>query len=350
MADTSSHLSTRSTTRCPIPPSLTEQMSLTNWISIGGQTGTKAKLWATAGYRSELLDKTWLLVGLQRDSHYCYYQFGILVRVCPGKHNAYRNEYSSNATYLILPARACESQYHPILFGYCDSNIGSTVLAACGRWELGWPSGSPVSACREERSRAFEACTRLTRKLSVYTCAWGKTTAASILKRKAHVKWYRMRQWPDTPRFSYLSLDSGESNPYAYLIQSVAAAAFTARFPLVDGVSRHIPGKSASPVGQQTAWTHRVTSSATRPLQPIKDIPSCIRNSLLIFVGSCAYSVQGYKLGSDSWDYIHQDRTYNSSGEKSTTSKRKKYLLHKCHGRLTNATARRSPLLMLEYT
>ncbi|KAH8121711.1 hypothetical protein LI328DRAFT_171428 [Trichoderma asperelloides] len=53
----------------------------------------------------------------------------------------------------------------------------------------------------------------------------------------------------------------------------------------MESPSSHIPGKSASPVGQQAAWTHRVTSSATRPLQPIKDIPSCIRNSLLIFVG-----------------------------------------------------------------
>ncbi|PTB36319.1 hypothetical protein M441DRAFT_73123 [Trichoderma asperellum CBS 433.97] len=244
MAGTSSHFSTRSTTRCPILPSLTEQMSLANGISIGGQTG--------------------MATGLQRDLHYgyYYYQCGILVRACLGKHNA---------------------------------------ISACGRWELGWPSGSPVSACREERGRAFEACIRSTRKSALATYTWSKTTVSNSCK--AHVKssfrYCQMRQWPDTPPLQLFYCYMGMESP-----------------------SSHIPGKSASPVGQQAAWTHRVTSSATRPLQPIKDIPSCIRNSLLIFVGSRVCSVQGYQLGSDSCDYTA----------------------------LFNATARRSPLLMLKYT
>lgn len=35
------------------------------------------------------------------------------------------------------------------------------LLAACGRWELGWLSGSPVSACSRGRDCSLEACTRL---------------------------------------------------------------------------------------------------------------------------------------------------------------------------------------------
>ncbi|UKZ71574.1 uncharacterized protein TrAtP1_012529 [Trichoderma atroviride] len=285
MADTSSHLSTRSTTRCPIPPSLTEQMSLTNWISIGGQTGTKAKLWATAGYRSELLDKTWLLVGLQRDSHYCYYQFGILVRVCPGKHNAYRNEYSSNATYLITNFDALR------------------VISACIAYG-GLAHAVKRLGLTKSRRRGIDML-----RLSVYTCAWGKTTAASILKRKAHVKWYRMRQWPDTPRFSYLSLDSGES----------------------------------------VSFQKRTAYDVIPTLEPIRSMYSklAVSTTALVNMISCFYcAVPARRWSFSVWSTVRSEKKIIVGKKTNLVAVN---ALIAMHGQ-ANATARRSPLLMLEYT
>lgn len=65
----------------------------------------------------------------------------------------------------------------------------------------------------------------------------------------------------------------------------VAAIPPPATFYVHGAFPSHLAEKSASPARQQAVRTHWATPSAARPRHPSRGIPSCIRNSLLIFVG-----------------------------------------------------------------
>lgn len=108
---------------------------------------------------------------------------------------------------------------------------------------------------------------------------WGQVLYGVPVSTKGpcwRTKW--VRDLPTLPPIQYIC-------PKTNRVTAGVTAIPRATFFVHGAFPSHLAEKSASPARQQAARTHWATPAAARPLHPSRGIPSCIRNSLLIFVG-----------------------------------------------------------------